>query len=115
MHSLILDNHMADKHIPKQREEDDEGISHDKQGFHHGVLGFCSIAFLAHKALPVSQAVVIPGEKPSDVGDLERFLQAAIERQTFRLLGNADQSQQKKTREMGHHHYNVLLSPVQER
>lgn len=40
----VLENDMTDENIAKEREDDDERVSHDKQGFHRGVLGLGPIA-----------------------------------------------------------------------
>lgn len=62
MHSLVLEDDMTDQDVAKEREDDDEGVSHNEQGFHHGVLGLSPIAPLAHKVLPVGKGVVVPKE-----------------------------------------------------
>lgn len=60
VHSLVLEDDMTDQDIAEQREDDDEGVGHDEQGFHCRVLGLGPIASSAHEVLPVRESVVGP-------------------------------------------------------
>lgn len=62
MHSLVLEDNVTDQDVAKEREDDDEGVSHNEQGFHGGVLGLGPVAPPAHKVLPVGEGVVVPDE-----------------------------------------------------
>ena len=53
VHPLVFEDDMTDQNVAKEREDDDERVSHDKQGFHRGVLGLGPIAPPAHEVLPV--------------------------------------------------------------
>lgn len=53
---------MTHQDVAEEREDDDEGVSHDEQRFHRGVLGLGPVAPPAHKVLPVGEGVVVPEE-----------------------------------------------------
>lgn len=69
---------MTDQDVAKEREDDDEGVSHDEQGFHCGVLGLGSVALPAHEVLPVGEGIVVPGEEVRGVGPHQGRLRALL-------------------------------------
>lgn len=75
VHSLVLEDDVTDQDVAKEREDDDEGVSHNEQGFHCGVLGLGPVAPPAHKVLPVGEGVVVP-EEVRGVGHGQRHRQA---------------------------------------
>lgn len=81
VHALGLDDNVTDQDVAEEGEDDDEGVRRDEQGFHRDALRLRSVPAPAHKALPVGQAVVIPGKETRDVWDYKRLLQAPIEGQ----------------------------------
>ena len=62
VHPLVLEDNMTDQNVAEEREDDDERVSHDKQGFHRGVLGLGPITPPAHEVLPVRECIVVPEE-----------------------------------------------------
>lgn len=62
VHPLVFEDDMTDQNVAEERENDDERVSHDKQGFHRGVLGLGPIAPPAHEVLPVREGIVVPEE-----------------------------------------------------
>lgn len=63
VHALRLDDNVTDQDIAEEGEDNDEGVCCDEQGFHCDALRLRSVPAPAHEALPVSQAVVIPGKE----------------------------------------------------
>lgn len=83
MHPLRLDDNVADQDIAEEGEDDDEGVRRDEQGFHRGALRLRSVAAPVHKALPVRQALIIPGKETRHVRNYKSLLQALIEGQLW--------------------------------
>lgn len=81
VHALDLDDNVTDQDVAEEGEDNDEGVRRDKQGFHGDALRLRSVPAPAHKALPVSQAVIIPRKETRDVRDYKSLLQAPIEGQ----------------------------------
>lgn len=109
VHALGLDDNVTDQDIAEEGEDDDEGVRCDQQGFHCDALRLCSIPAPAHKALPVGQAVVIPGEETRDVRDYKRFLQAPIEWQLSWGRKGVNQVREGEPDKTGQHLQNAAL------
>lgn len=93
MHSLVLEDDMTDQDVAKEREDDDEGVRHDEQGFHRGVLGLGPVAPPAHKVLPVREGVVVP-EEVRGVGRAQGGRQAPLVLLTLGALRGSHQGQE---------------------
>lgn len=81
VHALRLDDNVTDQDIAEEGEDDDEGVRRDEQGFHRGALRLRSVPAPVHKALPVGQAVIIPGKETRRFRDYKSLLRAPVEGQ----------------------------------
>lgn len=102
-HPLGLDDNVTDQDIAEEGEDNDDRVCRDKQGFHSDALRLCSIPAPAHKALPLSQAVVIPGKETRDVLDHKSLLQALVEGQLSWGYKGVNQVGEAEPDETGQH------------
>lgn len=94
MHTLVLEDYMTDQDIAEEREDNDEGVGHDEQGFHCGVLGLSPIASPAHEVLPVRESVV--GPEVRGIGSGQGCIHAGMLSDDLRLLSGSHGGQKKK-------------------
>lgn len=109
VHALGLDDNVTDQDVAEEGEDDDEGVRRDQQGFHRDALRLRSVPAPAHKALPVGQAVVVPGEETRDVRDYKRLLQAPIEWQLSGGRKGINQVKEGEPDKTGQHLQNAAL------
>lgn len=102
MHSLVLEDDMTDQDVAEEREDDDEGVSHDEQGFRRGVLVLGAVAPPAHEVLPVGEAVV--GPEVRGVGHGQGRLCARRVRPALGALGGPHGGEEAQQRQVGAHH-----------
>lgn len=102
VHSLVLEDDMTDQDVAKEREDDDEGVSHDEQGFHRGVLGLGPVAPPAHEVLPVREGVVVP-EEVRGVGGRQGRRQARLVLRALGALGGVHQGEEDEQRPVPGH------------
>lgn len=109
MNALRLDDNMTDQDVAEEGEDDDEGVRRDEQGFHRRALRLCSGPAPVHKALPVGQAVIIPGKETRHVRDDESLLQAPIEGQLSWGHKGDNQVGEGELDKTGQHLWNAAL------
>ncbi|KAJ1113292.1 hypothetical protein NDU88_001545 [Pleurodeles waltl] len=78
LHPLVLDHDVTHQHVPKQGEDDDEGVCHDQEGFHHRILRLRPVPLPVYQAPPVGQRVVIPGKQAGYIRDFEVPLESCV-------------------------------------
>lgn len=109
VNALRLDDNMTDQDVAEEGEDDDEGVRRDEQGFHRRALRLCSVPAPVHKALPVGQAVIIPGKETRHVRDYESLLQAPIEGQLSWGHKGDNQVGEGEPDKTGQHLWNAAL------
>lgn len=57
-----LDADVADEDVAEERDDDDDGVRRDQQGFGRHVLCVHPVPAPAHEGLPARQRLVIPGK-----------------------------------------------------
>lgn len=106
VHALVLKDDMTDQDIAEEREDDDEGVGHNEQGFHRGVLGLGPIASPAHEVLPVRESVV--GPEVRGVGPGQGCLHAGMLSDDLRLLSGSHRGQKKEKQDRRDGHIQLL-------
>lgn len=106
VHALVLKDDMTDQDIAEEREDDDEGVGHNEQGFHRGVLGLGPIASPAHEVLPVRESVV--GPEVRGVGPGQGCLHAGMLSDDLRLLSGSHRGQKKEKQDRRDGHVQPL-------